>query len=146
MNNESLKASMHKIMRVSRLHRAIFEKRVSALGIHHSQHHLLVHLACCNELPNQKKIAEHLKISPAAVTVSLKKLERAGFVERGASFDARENKIIITQKGKDMVESGKEIFSQIDQSVFSDVSDEELERFNEYLDKIIRNLEKICEE
>ena len=143
MDHEGLKNSMHKFMRISKLHRAAFEKRVSALGIHHSQHHLLMHLSRCNELPTQKEIAEHLKISPAAVTVSLKKLEKAGLVEKGASFDARENKIIITDKGKEMVKQSRDMFFDIDKSLFDGISDEDIEKLNEYLDTILKNFENI---
>lgn len=143
MDQEILKNSMHKFMRVSKLHRAAFEKRVSSLGIHHSQHHLLMHLSCCSELPTQKEIAEHLKISPAAVTVCLKKLEKAGLVEKGASFDGRENKIIITDKGKEMVGMSRDMFSEIDKSAFSDFSEEDIKKLNEYLDIIIKNFENI---
>ena len=85
MNEEIYKSTMRKFRRISMLHRSVFESNVASLGIHQSQHHLLFHIAKSGETPSQKEIAEHFKISPAAVAVSLKKLESGGFIEKGRS-------------------------------------------------------------
>ena len=69
--------------------------------------------------------------------------EKAGLVEKGASFDARENKIIITDKGKEMVKQSRDMFFDIDKSLFDGISDEDIEKLNEYLDTILKNFENI---
>ena len=61
-------------MKTDRLHRKAFEGLVSRLGIHRSQHIMLMHLAK-DEGTSQKALAEHLQISDAAVAVTIKKLE-----------------------------------------------------------------------
>lgn len=146
MNEEIYKNTMRKFMHISRLHRSVFEKNVSSLGIHHSQHHLLMYISKCDETPSQKEIAEHFKISPAAVAVSLKKLEKGGFIEKISTEDGRVNKILITERGKEIIEKTHKMFAEIDKQVFSQISENELKTINESLDKILINLEEISEE
>lgn len=146
MNEELYKNTMRKFMHISRLHRSVFEKNVSSLGIHHSQHHLLMYISRCEDTPSQKEIAEHFKISPSAVAVSLKKLEKGNFIEKTSTEDGRVNKILITEKGKDIVEKTHKMFGEIDSRVFSEISENEIEEINVSLDRILINLEKISEE
>lgn len=146
MNEESLKQAMIKMAMISKLHREAFEKNVSSLGVHQSQHRLLMYLSRCKETPRQKDISEHFKVSPAAVAVSLKKLEKLGFIEKGSATDARANKIIITDKGKNVVKASRKIFSDIDKRIFSSINEDEFEAFNTTLDMIVNNLENISEE
>ena len=141
MNEEIYKETMRKFIYISRLHRAAFESKLSSLGIHQSQHHLLMHIAKFGGLPSQKKLAEHFKISPAAVAVSLKKLESSGFIEREQSDDARVNKITITPLGKEVIEKTHELFEEMDRQVFSGISKDELNSANDFFTKILANLE-----
>ena len=143
MNEYIYKETMRNFIHISKLHRAIFESNVSSLGIHQSQHHLLMHIARSGELPSQKDIAEHFKISPAAVAVSLKKLECGGFIEKMPSEDARVNKIVITPHGEEIIEKTHEMFAEIDRRVFLGISEEELDSANAFLKKILTNLEMI---
>ena len=63
--------------RVMRRHHALVERKTCDLGIHHSQHRMLMTLARRQEdTPSQKELAERLGISAAAVTATLKKLEK----------------------------------------------------------------------
>ena len=136
-NFEPYKSTMLKMSCVIRLHRAIFEKYISSLGIHHSQHHLLVYIAKHGEVQSQKHIAEKFGITPAAVARTLKGLEADGYIERtNIEDDGRLNKIIITEKGKDIVRKSHIMFSETDISIFEDFSEEDLMIFNSYLDKM----------
>ena len=145
MDYESLKQTMIKISMISKLHREVFEKNISSLGVHQSQHRLLMYLSRCKETPRQKDISEHFKVSPAAIAVSLKKLEKGGFIEKSSGTDARANKIIITDKGKDIVKASRNMFKDVDKNVFSSIDEDELKSLNATLDMIIRNLEDISE-
>lgn len=145
MNDESLKQTMIKISMISKLHREAFEKNVSSLGVHQSQHRLLMYLSRCKETPKQKDISEHFKVSPAAIAVSLKKLEKGGFIEKSSGTDARANKIIITDKGKDIVKASRNMFKDVDKNVFSSINEDELKAFNATLDMMMSNLENISE-
>lgn len=134
-NFEIYKSTMRKMLCVSRLHRKVCESNISDMGIHHSQHHLLMYIAKKGEISSQKEIAERFDITPAAVARSLKSLETEGFIERAnCEGDSRFNVIKITDKGKDIIENSYRMFEEIDSSIFCDFSEEDMIRFNEYLD------------
>ena len=141
---EIYRSSFHKMVRISVLHRNIFERNISDMGIHHSQHHLLMYIAKQGEVSSQKLLAEKFCVSPAAIARTLKELEAEGYIQRSSTeSDSRFNKIVITDKGKDIVSRSHKMFLETDEKTFEDFSDEELERFNEYLDRIqARLLEK----
>ena len=97
---EIYKSTMRKMMRISILHRTLFERNISQMGIHHSQHHLLMYIAKEGEITSQKELAEKFGISAAAIARTLKSLETEGFVVReNLEGDGRYNRIIITDKG-----------------------------------------------
>ncbi len=138
---EIYKAIMLKMMHIKKLHRSIFEKRISSLGIHHSQHQLLMYIAKEKEISSQKKIADKFGITPAAVARTLKTLEIEGFIERSnIEGDSRFNRIIITQKGKEIVNKTNMTFKEIDSSIFANFTENELNSLNLYLDSLNNNL------
>ncbi len=144
---EVYKSTMRKMMRIGRLHRTVFERNISKMGIHHSQHHLLMYIAHVEEVKSQKEIADKFGISPAAVARSLKTLEAEGFIERTSTVgDNRFNKISITEKGKEIVNKSHIMFKETDESIFEDFSDEDVVKFNEYLERIQSKLLEKCGE
>ena len=55
--------------------------------------------------PNQKILAERLKITPATLSVRLQRLEKAGFIEKIVSKqDKRNITLHITEKGNKEIE------------------------------------------
>ena len=144
---ELYKATMLKIMHIKKLHRCIFEKRISSLGIHHSQHQLLMYIAKEKEIKSQKQIAQKFGITPAAVARTLKTLESEGFIERSnIETDSRINRIIITDKGQEIVDKTHIAFKEVDYCIFEEFSDEDLEHLNAYLDDMKNKLVQKNEE
>ena len=141
---ELYRSSFHKMVRISVLHRKIFERNISDMGIHHSQHHLLMYIAKEGEVSSQKILAEKFCVSPAAIARTLKELEAEGYIERSSTeSDSRFNKIVITDKGKDIVSKSHRMFRETDEKSFEDFLDEDIAKFIEYLDRIqARLLEK----
>ena len=104
---------------------------------------LLMHLYHSKEAPSQKEIANRFNISPAAVAVSLKKLENEGYILRNTrENDNRYNKITITEKGKSVVDMSREILDGLDELSFGNLSSEEKEILGTLLDKVIDNLKE----
>ena len=98
-------------LRTDRFHRCAAESQVKKLGIHRSQHMMLMHLAHCTQPPTQAELAKAFEISPAAVTVTLQKLEKAGFVTRTeADGNSRAKYIAITPAGMDIVHRSWELY------------------------------------
>ena len=141
---DRLKESVEMFRRTDRMHRRVFEKHTTtAFDIHFSQHITLMYISR-NENITQKMIAEHFKISPAAVAVTLKKLEAKGLVFKNVSDeDSRCNMIKITDEGRRIVNETHKLFTDIDYAMFDGVSDDEMDTFIECLEKIQRNLKKV---
>ena len=142
---EEIVRSATRLLRIRDLeHRRIIEQLVQqATGISHS-HHLLLMQLYFQDFKSQKDIAKRLNISPAAVTMSLKKLEAEGYVEKNINpEDTRFNFVSLTEKGKDVVTLSIRVFEALDTKLFEGFENEELEAFMGYLQRIIDNLKRI---
>lgn len=132
MSENQHSAKIKKLAEISRqtdrAHRKLFEKHaVEAFGIHRSQHMMLMFISRNDNL-SQRQIAEHFNISPAAVAVTMKKLESSGLVIRNASEgDNRRNDICISEKGMQIIDGTRHILGAIDRLMFKDFSNEEIE-------------------
>ncbi len=133
----------YKMIQVSRAHRCAFESMHSALGIHHSQHRMLMFIAGQSSNPSQKDIAKHFDISAAAVAVAIKKLEDAGFITREAlEADSRFNSIIITDKGREVANLSKQYFADADKAMFEGFSEDDYTAFEKCLDMMMDGIKK----
>ncbi len=130
-------------IKIAREHRKTVEKRISSLGIHPSQHHLLMCLSK-NGACAQSSIAEAMEVSAATVAVSLKKLEKGGYIEKKISReDCRSNLIALTKKGEEVVEKSKVLFEEVDRKMFESLTEEEEQMLHECMEKIINNIKTI---
>lgn len=128
------------------MHRRAIERWATDAGIHRSQHRMLMHLAKCDKIPSQKELAEHFDISPAAVAVTLKKLENDGYIERGKCSersDSRFNEIRITEKGRQATLQSRKYFQHVDNEALKNFTDEELDTFITLLERMQENLKSI---
>ena len=130
------------MMKTHHMHRSLIDSRVHEIGVHRTQHRILMHLARHEHLPSQKELAEHLDITPAAVTLALKKIERDGYIERTLGQDNRFNELRITEKGRDIVKRTRKLFSEADLSMFEGFSDAELSTYLLCLEKMQANMQK----
>lgn len=136
--------AVHDFISLNHLHRATVENSMEKLGLHRSQHIMLICIMHKGPFVTQKEIAAALEISPAAVTSTVKKLEADGYVKRTTDGDdGRCNKIGITEKGKKVLEMSRLGFAEIDTAMFEGFSDEEIEQFKEYVARMKDNLKKI---
>lgn len=143
-DKEEVNSIIRKFMHTDRLHKSCVDGMISKLGLHRSRHMMLMFLARNGECLSQKEISERTEISPAAVAVSLKKLECEGYIEKKTdSSDGRFNKISITPKGREVVERSCEIFSYIDEKMCEGLSEGELKAFEKCLNKMNQNLKNI---
>ncbi|MBQ2719385.1 MAG: MarR family transcriptional regulator [Clostridia bacterium] len=134
---EAVRRTIHSFLHTDRLHRAAIERALADLGIHRSQHRLLMHLQRAEGRLSQKRLAEELDISPAAVAVTLRKLEQGGYLRRTADEgDARCKTIEITPLGKEVLRRGRSAFTEVDLLMFSDFSEEELSLFSSLLSRM----------
>lgn len=141
--NDSVLSSAAKLRKTDRLHRKAVESQVASLGIHRSQHMMLLYLSCVGNLASQREIAEHFEISAAAVAVTLKKLEINKYIIRKSDeTDTRINRITLTPKGEKMIKHTRELFNEIDRDMFEGITESELEVFDRVLERLAENLKK----
>ena len=129
LHSVAIQRTIHAFISADILHRRVIEGWATAAGMHRSQHRMLMHLAKCESTPSQKDLAKHFDISPAAVAVTLKKLESDGYIERGKCAeraDSRFNEIRITDRGRHATLQSRKYFQHVDSEAFKDFSDEEL--------------------
>jgi len=146
--NETTRAqeAVRLLMHTDRLHRSAIETQVEKLGIHRSQHIVLMNIAACEDGTNQSRIAKCLNISDAAVSVTVKKLEKAGLVSRhDGKDDAREKKVSLTEEGRRTAEQTHVMFTRVDDAMCSGMTDRELDALCLALSKMIENLKSIAE-
>ena len=130
-------------IRIMRRHHACVERRLADQGIHHSQHRMLVQLVKRQEdTPSQKELAEIMGISPAAVTTTLKRLEKEEYITRSATDeDNRRNEIRVTEKGLAKITENREIFEVLDRAMFEGFSEEEMDTLISFMKRIDNNMD-----
>ena len=137
-----IKVLTHQIIRIAQTHKTMVENRLlgEKVGIFPAQHRMLMVLAK-EPYMSQREIAEILQVSPATITISIKKLEKQGYLIRESQEeDNRYNMVTITQKGKDVIEQSKGIFDEIGTRMFKGFSNDELEGLGCLLERIKNNL------
>ncbi len=145
MTDTKLSKAINMMIKTDHMHRSLIDSRVGSLGIHRTHHRILMHLAIRDKLPSQKELADHLNITPAAVTGAIQKIEKQGYIERTLGHDNRYNEIRITEKGRELVTQTKIMFSEADSSMFEGFTDEELDIYIACLEKLQGNIRKQCE-
>lgn len=98
-----------------------------------------------DERPSQRQLAELLTVTPATIAMSLKSLERFGYVEKFADpKDQRCKRIGLTPKGIDAVKQCDEIFGEINTKVMDGFSAEEKEQLESYHQRMLTNIHAIA--
>ena len=137
------------LIRVDRYHRAAVENRLESMGIHRSQHRILMFIFAASERepPAQDEIAKAFDISAAAVAVSVKKLEKAGLVQRSnRAGNARVKCVRLTDEGREILDVTRGVFESIDKAMFAGISGEELDTMESALGRIYTNLKELAPE
>ena len=120
--------------------RRYLDRKVSNTGVFPTQHRLLMELDR-NPSCSQVDLAEKFDVSAAAIAVSLKKLEKGGYITRLADEnDNRINQVSITAKGKEVIHKSILIFQETDRCFFEGFTDEEVEQFFHFMEKAYKNM------
>jgi len=127
-------------------HRRIMQKCLDETGVFQAQHRLLMEIFR-NPNASQNEIAKAMDVSAATIAVSLKKLEKGGYIKREmVEEDNRLNKITVTEIGNKVVEQSKQIFDRADKKVLEGFTEEEKYTLFALLNKLNANLDRMEEE
>lgn len=91
---------------------------------------------------NQKDIELYLDITSASVSNLLRGLEKKGFIERiRSSSDDRAKEISLTLKGRELITTFNSVFSEIENKIVQEMTEEQKKLFLELLKKVIKNFD-----
>ena len=113
---------------------------ISGAGLHPGQPPLLQyiydHPGC-----TQRDAARELDVTPASSAASLKRLEKAGLVERRPDYaDARRNRLYVTKQGEEKMWACRKQFLALEERMFAGMNDEEIAAFRNACEKMFENL------
>ena len=91
----------------------------------------------------QKELATEIGLAKNTITVMLEKMEKNNLIRRITDEnDKRKSLVILTEHAKSLKKSFDEISDEMLKKVYKGFSEEEIDKYEEYLHRIIRNLEK----
>ena len=95
-------------------------------------------------ISSQKELAERLRVSPATMTVSLKTMERDGYIKKlSNASDLRCKPIAITEKGRCAADQISDVFELLDNGLYEGFSPEEKQTISGYYRRMLSNLDDI---
>ncbi len=129
---------------LERKHHAAVDSLLSQNGIANIGQPVILSILSQQEdgtIQSQKELARKLRVSPATVTVSLKSMERDGYVKKLSNAeDLRCKPISITEKGMRAARLIDEVFETLDHGMYQGFSPEELEQISDFYRRMIDNL------
>lgn len=112
--------------RVVALHKVRLHRQTAPLGVFAGQMPLLLFVKN-NPGCTQRDIADALSVSTPSVATSIKRMQKAGLLEKLAdASDMRCNKISLTARAEQVIRDGQRIFEEVSARMFEGVSPEEL--------------------
>lgn len=126
-----------RIMCLSRLMRQKFNEAAAEQGLFSGQQEIIF-LLVENEGITLSKLAERLEVSTATASVSVKRMEKAGFIiKRQDEKDARITRLYPTEKAKKAPDKIRERMDALESTLNKDLTQEESERLTDMLDAAI---------
>ena len=131
--------------RLIRMYYSRIQSQLAEVGLYRGQPPILM-LLYKNDGMSQKEMARALNLSPATMTVTLKRMEKAGLVLR--EMDEHDQRILpvhLSEKGREMCETGESRIGVVTAELLEGFTLEEQQQLNEYLGRIARNMERVVE-
>ena len=139
MTDREVVYKLRRMMQLGRWHISLKIKDLedSFYGQLHLLRYVYDHPGC-----TQKDMAEHFAVSKAAVTKTVRRMIANGLLERKINGqDERKYEVYCTEKGARIHHQGDQIFRDVEKLTFEGFSEEELEKFGAYVDRVLENLE-----
>lgn len=131
---------LRRVNRISLLHRLRVHSLLSDTGVWGSQIPILLYVDR-NPGCTQTDIAGHLGVSNPSIATSIKRLQKAGMLEKKAdTADMRCNHIELTERGRGTVARGRACYDQVVERMLQGFSDGELDVLTRLLARLEENL------
>lgn len=124
---------------VARLERINFNRAVAEEGLFAGQHKIIMFLKYQGSA-TIGEIAKETGTKPSTISVSVKRMEKAGFVKRRQSkADGRITEILLTPKGQAVPENIHHKMEAEEKMLTNGLTEDEINILSDLLDKIIEN-------
>lgn len=125
MNNINRDSLYYIFLEILRLHYYRSHVLLEEIGVYHGQPPMLFILNKTDG-QSQKELATILGVTPATITVMLKRMEKSNLVIRKQDDeDQRISRVYITEEGKEIANKAKQVMNDIDQECFGNFTVEE---------------------
>lgn len=126
--------------RMCRLMRKRLHSLLEDTGLHRGQHFIL-HVLWEEEGIMHSELAARSCVQPATITNALKRMEKAGLVERRRDTeDERVSRVYLTEAGRDMRSKVEDTFRNFEAQAFAGLSEEEVATLRALLLRVQNNL------
>lgn len=99
-----------------------------------------------NGVMTQRQIAEEIRVTPATICGTMKRMERAGLIRRtAAERDGRVTCISLTDEGRNLVDKAFGAFEQAHEDMLDGFSEEECRQLAEFVRRMGANLTRTIE-
>lgn len=142
--DEKLKYEME-FTRVIRMYYGRMQAQLAEVGIYRGQPPIMG-LLYQHDGMSQKEMASALNLSPATMTVTLKRMEKAGLVRREMDeHDQRILRVHLSEQGRQMWLKSADQIRAVTEELMEGFTPEEEQQMREYLYRIARNMERAVE-
>nr|WP_326521611.1 MarR family transcriptional regulator [Tepidibacter aestuarii] len=131
----------HKVNQLARCFSKKLNEKISPLGLYTSQWGIIVYLYKKREC-TQVELSQYLHVEAPTITRTLSRMEKMGWVVRKEGKDKREKNIKLTEKAYEVFPKWDEAFKSLETDAIKNISEEELDIFNNILEKMTKNLER----
>ncbi len=135
--------------KMSRMHHIAHKAIFDSLGLKVGQPVMLFVLSDMRkngESCTQVELCKLLDLSPSTITISIKSLEKSGYIKRHVDeLDKRRNYVEITDAGESAAEKCRTAFDSVDRAMYEGFSQEEKAMATAIFNRIAANLSSVTE-
>ena len=140
MSQQGREALVELLMQICMLNRRRMHALLDEIGLYRGQPHVL-HALWNQEGLTHSQLAHMLHRSPATMTNMLKRMQKAGFVERRPDpEDERISRVYLTDAGRAIQERVAHVWREIEQQSFAGFGDQERDQLQGHLARVRDNL------
>ena len=141
MSNAVSNTISYQLAQLCRAQRGVVGELLSQCDLRVGQEMLLLQL-WDQDGQTQSALAEQLCVQPATVTVVLRRMEKAGLIQRRKDAqDQRVSRVFLTENGRNLQETVCNVWQTLERHMTADVTAEERQQLLQLLAKIQQNLQ-----
>ena len=135
-------STAHLLAQVCKCFRRYVHRQLEGLGLYRGQHFVLLSL-WHEEGLSHSELARDLSVSPATISNALKRMEKAGFVQRRPDpSDERVSRVYLTEAGRDVRSAVEETWKELEERAFAGFGREEQATLHGLLGQVLANLQE----